>query len=77
VSVGNMGMFPTRPFLGEPGSGDTGLSYNYGTGRRSAVAKFDKFIFAVDPEETTMVVSDGQRWLYQLLFNNDSGVKGS
>jgi hypothetical protein len=41
------------------------------------VAKFDKFIFAVDPEETTMVVSDGQRWLYQLLFNNDSGVKGS
>lgn len=77
VSVGNMGMFPTRPFLGEPGSGDTGLSYNYGTGRRSAVAKFDKFVFAVDPEETTMVVSDGQRWLYQLLFNNDSGVKGS
>lgn len=78
VSIGNMGMFPTRPFLGLTGDGFPGESqYGWGRGRRRFVSQFDKFVFAVDPEETTMVVSDGQRWLYQLLFNNDSGVRGS
>ena len=76
LSVGNMGMFPTRPFVGDAGDNYSSLTYPFGTGRRSDVSKFDKFIFAIDPEETTMVVSDGQRWLYQLLFNNDRGVKG-
>lgn len=70
VSVGNMGMFPTRPH-------NTGFTYTtYGRGRRSNVAYFDLFIWAMDPEETTMLVSDGQRWVYQLVFNNDRGVHG-
>lgn len=70
VTIGNMGMFPTRPH-------NTQYNYtSYGRGKRSFVSFFDIFIWAMDPEETTMLVSDGQRWLYQLVFNNDRGVHG-
>ena len=73
VSIGNMGMFPTRPF---PSTYQGGVGTPYGEGRRSSVSFADMFLFAVDPSETTIVVGDGQRWLYQLLFNNDRGVQG-
>ena len=66
VTVGNMGIFPTRPFRSR------GLaSQTFGRGAREAVTQQDIFIWAVDPSESMMAITDGQRWIYQLAFNND------
>lgn len=66
VTVGNMGIFPTRPFR------TRGLAFQtFAKGAREAVNQQDIFIWAVDPSESMMAITDGQRWIYQLAFNND------
>ena len=61
-SIGNMGMFPS---LVKGGSGDT-------AGIRRVSALYDMFLFAVNPEQNVVAISDTQLKIYHGIFNNST-----
>tara|TARA_R110001606_G_scaffold244395_2_gene392328 strand:+ start:1473 stop:7259 length:5787 start_codon:yes stop_codon:yes gene_type:complete len=61
-SIGNMGMFPS---LVKGGIGDTG-------GVRKVSALYDMFLFAVNPEQDVVAISDTQLKIYHGKFNNST-----
>lgn len=63
-SIGNMGMFKNTAY-------STNSAVDPYPVRRE-VAKYDMFIFEVNPEESVILVSDTQRRIIPLLFNNNT-----
>jgi hypothetical protein len=72
ISIGNYTMFPTY----QDANGVPLPTVSYTKGNLGGIIDDQMFNFAVSPREDIVLVNDGQAYIYQLLFNNNTRKYG-